>query len=77
MGVSTESMSEMNPEFELDEAGCSSRLTNVVAVGVDTSDSDAPHQEPELGGLECIDTSPWELLSALRCEDGAGAYPFP
>ena len=22
MGVSTESMSEMNPEFELDEAGC-------------------------------------------------------
>ena len=52
MGESTESINEMNPELEVDEEGCSSRLTNEVAVGVDASISDAPHQEPVLGGFE-------------------------
>ena len=71
-------MRETNPEFDVEEDGCSSRLTNDVAVGVGASDSDAPHHDGVLGGFDgpCPDTSPWELLSALRC-DGAGAYPFP
>ncbi len=59
------SISEMKPEFDVEDDGCSSMWPNDDAVGVDTSDSDAPHQEPVLEGIEwpVEDTSPWELLS--------------
>ena len=59
------SISEMNPELDVEDDDCSSMWPNDDAVGVDTSDSDAPHHEPVRVSFEgpVVDTSPWELLS--------------